>query len=197
MPTDPDPYTERLQRVSGARWKQALNVQAPYRWNLRRLRPGYVLDIGCGIGRNLLHLDQNGVGVDTSASSINAARERGCVAYTSDDFPSAPEAKPATFETLLFAHVLEHMPRGGAVALVEEYLPYLKSDGRVIAIVPQEAGYATDATHVNFLDTNDLEGVLGDSGLTVDRSYSFPFPRMTGRVFRYNETVVVAGLPRD
>jgi SAM-dependent methyltransferase len=197
MPTEPDPYTERLQRVSGARWKQVLNVQAPYRWNLRRLRPGYVLDIGCGIGRNLVHLDLNGVGVDTSASSVEAARGRGCVAYTNDDFPSTPEARTGAFDSLLLAHVLEHMSRDAAVALIGEYLQYLKPDGRVIAIVPQEAGYATDATHVNFLDPDELAAVLGDSGLTMDRSYSFPFPHTTGRVFRYNETVVVAGLRQD
>jgi SAM-dependent methyltransferase len=192
MPTEPDPYTERLQRVSGARWKQVLNVQAPYRWNLRRLNPGYVLDVGCGIGRNLIHLDLNGVGVDTSVSSVAAARDHGCIAYTSADFPSAPEAEANSFESLLFAHVLEHMESEEAMRLVGEYLPYLQSSGQVIAIVPQEAGYATDATHVNFLDTDDLVGLMEESDLTITRRYSFPFPRRIGQIFPYNETVVVA-----
>ncbi|MGI9584480.1 MAG: class I SAM-dependent methyltransferase [Acidimicrobiia bacterium] len=192
MPHERDPYTERLKRVSGARWKQVLNVQAPYRWNLRRLNPGYVLDIGCGIGRNLIHLDRNGVGVDTSAASVAAARAQGCVAYTSTDFPAAPEAEPGVFDSLLFAHVLEHMDRDQAASLVGEYLAYLKPGGCVIVIVPQEAGFATDTTHVNFLDTDDLHRMMSEVSLTVARSYSFPFPRPTGRVFAYNETVVVA-----
>ena len=29
-------YAVRLQSLSGARWKQVLDVQRPYRWNLKR-----------------------------------------------------------------------------------------------------------------------------------------------------------------
>jgi hypothetical protein len=32
-------------------------------------------------------------------------------------------------------------------------------------------------------------------GLTVERAYSFPFPRMAGKVFTYNEFVMVGRLP--
>ena len=49
-------YTERLQTKSGARWKQWVDVQAPYRWNLRRHQLGRTLDVGCGLGRNLTAL---------------------------------------------------------------------------------------------------------------------------------------------
>lgn len=190
--TEDDPYTQRLERVTGARWKRILNVQAPYRWNLRRLEPGYVLDVGCGIGRNLAHLEGNGVGVDTSGSSVKVARERGCVAYTTDEFPSSRHASDAGFDSLLFAHVLEHMSDTEATDLVRSYLRYLRRGGKVIVIVPQEAGYASDETHVNFLDRDDVAAVLTTCGLRVVRSYSFPFPRVAGRIFRHNETVVVA-----
>ena len=45
-------YTDRLAALEQARWKQLLDVQAPYRWNLRRLLGEHrVLDVGCGIGR--------------------------------------------------------------------------------------------------------------------------------------------------
>ena len=35
-----DDYARRLQVKEMARWKRLLNVQAPYRWNLRRQRLG-------------------------------------------------------------------------------------------------------------------------------------------------------------
>jgi 2-polyprenyl-3-methyl-5-hydroxy-6-metoxy-1,4-benzoquinol methylase len=193
--TERDPYTERLERLSDARWKNILSVQAPYRWNLRRLEPGRVLDVGCGIGRNLLHLDGNGVGVDTSQASVDVARNRGCVAYTAEDFGDSEDAVTGGFDSLLFAHVLEHMPLSDASDLVREYLPYIRPGGQVIVIVPQEVGYASDDTHINFLDSNDVTELMKDNGLVAIRDYSFPFPRRLGKVFRYNETVVVGRVP--
>ena len=47
-----DAYADRL-KARLVWWKRALDVQAPYRWNLRRLKPGFMLDVGCGLGRNL------------------------------------------------------------------------------------------------------------------------------------------------
>ena len=192
--TAPDPYTQRLKRLTDARWKHVLSVQAPYRWNLRRLAPGYVLDVGCGIGRNLQHLDGNGVGVDTSHASVEVARTRGWTAYTVDGFRSSPDAVAGPYDSLLIAHVLEHMPRQDAEDLVRDYLPYLRSGGQVIVIVPQEVGYASDDTHMNFLEADDVAAILASCGLRTVRNYSFPFPRIVGRVFRHNETVVVGRL---
>ena len=145
-------YAARLSGLQAARWKRVLDVQAPYRWFLRRLRLGRTLDVGCGIGRNLDNLDGNAVGVDHNAEAIATCRARGFVAYTVDEFPDSVDAVRASFDALLFAHVLEHMPRDDAVALVEGYLPYLRRPGRVVLITPQERGHASDATHVEFMD---------------------------------------------
>ena len=70
-------YTERLIRLQRAPWKRWLDVQAPYRWNLRRLAPGFTLEVGCGIGRNLEHLRGEGVGLDHNPYSVAAARQAG------------------------------------------------------------------------------------------------------------------------
>jgi hypothetical protein len=78
---------------------------------------------------------------------------------------------------------------------VRPYLRFLRPGGRLILITPQEAGYASDATHLTFLDLDALAALARGLGLEVERRYSFPFPRSAGRAFRYNEFVLVARKP--
>ena len=192
-------YAERLQRLETARWKQVLNVQAPYRWNLRRLELGRTLDVGCGIGRNLSHLADGKnpapVGVDHNATSIEIARQRGFTAYTVEEFHESADAKPDSFDAILASHLVEHLLEPDAKAVVESYLPYLRSGGRIVFITPQEKGYTTDATHIRFSGFDEVSALAQDVGLSVLKTYSFPFPRFAGKFFAYNEFVVVARKP--
>ena len=190
--TDAPDYAERLKNLEQARWKQWLDVQAPYRWNIRRLQLGRTLDVGCGLGRNLAHLGGEGVGVDHNAASVAVARERGLVAYTSEEFFTSAHATEGSFDSLLAAHVVEHMSEEDAVGLLKTYLPYVRKGGKVVLITPQERGYATDATHVRFCGFSEVAALCEAVGLTVARQYSFPFPRIVGRVFPYNEFVTLA-----
>jgi SAM-dependent methyltransferase len=184
-------YAQRLKRLDTSRWRRLLNVQAPYRWNIRRLDLGLTLDIGCGLGRNLAHLDGNGVGVDHNPESIAIARARGLVAFTIEEFAVSEYAVPSHFDSLLLAHVVEHMSPEYAIGLVSEYLKYLKPGGKVCFITPQESGYKTDKTHITFVDFDGLATLSYALGLTDQRRYSFPFPRFLGKVFPYNEFVMV------
>lgn len=184
-------YAERLANLSGARWKRWLDVQAPYRWNLGRLGLGFTLDLGCGIGRNLDHLGGHGIGLDHNESAVAAARSRGLEAYTPEEFVGSGQAREARFDSLLCAHVLEHMRFEEAVELVGGHLHFVRPGGRVVLITPQEAGFRSDATHVEYMDFARLHGLLAAHGLEQERSYSFPFPRVAGRVFPHNEFVVV------
>jgi SAM-dependent methyltransferase len=190
--TDPA-YATRLAASVAPRhgWRKLLDPQRPYRWNIRRLGLGRVLDIGCGVGRNLAHLDGNGVGLDHNVESVRIARGRGLTAYVSADFAGSPDDRPGSFDSLLFAHVLEHMTPVEAAELVRSYTPYLRNGGQVAVICPQERGQASDATHVTFLDAAAITSLLLDAGVTVERTASFPLPRVAGRVFTHNETVVV------
>jgi SAM-dependent methyltransferase len=184
-------YTERLIRLQNARWKRILGVQRPYCWNLRRLDPGFTLDIGCGIGRNLEHLRGNGVGIDLSEASVGYVRRLGMQAFTPSEFKESAYCRESCFDSLLFSHVLEHMTFSEAVDLVRMYLPFLKQQGRVIIISPQERGFLSDSTHVEFFDFQKLGMIARELELHNLKEYSFPFPAIFGTVFIYNEFVFV------
>ena len=189
-------YADRLVRLQTARWKQRLDVQAPFRWNLKRLKPGFLLDVGCGIGRNLLHFPTQGVGVDTNEECVRVARARGLTAFTPAEFHHSSEYnRPGRFDSILFAHVAEHMTEAQVVTLLQEYATLLRTGGQLILITPQEAGFKSDATHVEFMDFPRLNRISERLGLVPDRAFSFPFPRWAGRLFTYNEFVVVSRKP--
>ncbi len=188
-------YCERLVRLQSSKWKTLLRVQAPYRWNLRRLEPGFTLEVGCGIGRNLAHLGGNAVGVDTNPYVVAVAREAGFRAFTPEEYSASEWNRAGAFDSLLLAHVAEHMRRDQLLELLQKYLPQLRSGGKLILITPQEAGFRTDSTHVEFMDLGRLRGVSDELGLVRLRDFSFPFPRLLGRVFAYNEFVCVSRKP--
>ncbi|MGH8872175.1 MAG: methyltransferase domain-containing protein [Acidimicrobiia bacterium] len=190
-------YTARLEKQSVKGWKRLLGAQTLYRRHIRKVVEGRVLDVGCGIGRNLHHLDGPGVGVDINPYSIEVARGSGLTVYTSAEFESCPDAVPDGYDTLLFAHVLEHMGFVHASSLLGAYLPYLRTGGRVVVIVPQEAGFRSDPTHVTFLDHEELTAIEAEHGLVREAGYSFPLPRFMGRVFAHNETVALSRKTRD
>ena len=62
----------------------------------------------------------------------------------------------------------------------------------VCLITPQERGFRSDGTHVQFVDFERLTDVANELGLRVERSYSFPLPRFAGRSFTYNEFIFLA-----
>lgn len=187
-------YTDRLATLEQARWKQLLDVQAPYRWNLRRLlAQRRVLDVGCGIGRNLAHLGAGSVGVDHNPHSVLTCRNRGLTAFTDEEFLASPPDQRGWFGGLLAAHLVEHLPPGGAAEVLAPYLDYLDGGrAQIVLICPQQRGFASDPTHTVYFDHGRLAQLCAELGLVVDRQFSFPFPTWMGQVFTYNEFVTVA-----
>jgi SAM-dependent methyltransferase len=191
--TEGEEYTDRLKRLELPLWKRVLDVQAPYRWNIRRLfGEREVLDVGCGIGRCLAHLEPRGVGVDHNPHSIQMCRDRGLTAFTTEEFGESEYAKPGRFGGMLAAHLVEHMHRAEAVEILEGYLDYLAPDARMVLICPQERGYKSDSTHVEFTDFDALADVATQLGFAKLRRQSFPLPRFAGKAFTYNEFVLIA-----
>ena len=184
-------YSERLLREEVVWWKRLLDVQLPYRWNLRRLNLGFTLDLGCGLGRNLRNLNGNGVGIDHNPRSVEIARSRGLRAFTPEEFLESEFNRLESFDSILLSHVAEHMLENDVVVLLGDHTPLLKRRGLVVLITPQECGYRSDPTHVQFMDFASLRRITSETGLLFVREFSFPFPRVIGRVFRYNEFVCV------
>lgn len=186
--TDPR-YTERLIGYE-SRWKRFIGAHLPYRWNVRRMTEGRVMEVGCGVGRVLAFLD-DAVGVDTNLSSVREARRRGFKALTAEELESKKSDHLGAYDTLLFAHVLEHMTNAEGSQLVGAYLPYLAPGGQVVVIVPQEAGFRSDPTHIEPLNRAEIACMASDNALELKKVFSFPLPSWMGRWFRHNETVAL------
>lgn len=203
VPDDPaatagEAYAARLNKLQSKKWKKWLNVQAPYRANLRRYRLGRTLDVGCGNGRNLGALAKGSVGVDHNPHLVRSARDLGLEAYTAAEFFADPALSvPASFDAILAAHLIEHLPYSEAVAVLRTYLPFVRPGGRVVLITPQERGHASDPTHVVFTDFAALRRLSTELGLVTSRQYSFPFPRWAGKLFVYNEFNHLAVVPQQ
>ena len=185
-------YTNRLLMKESPWWKKVFDVQAPYRWHLRRLKPGFTLDIGCGLGRNLINLNGNGVGIDHNPHSVEIARSRGLLAFTPLEFKESQFNKAHRFDSILMAHVAEHLLESEVVELVMSHIALLKPSGLIIIICPQDYGYRSDPTHIQFLDFTKLRAIACQAGLMPVREYSFPFPRVFGHLFKYNEFVSIS-----
>jgi len=58
------------------------------------------------------------------------------------------------YDSFLLAHVAEHLGESATTDLIRRYLPLLKRVGKLIVITPQEAGYRSDPTHIQFTNFN-------------------------------------------
>ena len=184
-------YTDHSIRLQTATWKSLIRPIDPYKLHLKSLNPGFMLEIGCGIGRNLSFVKGNGVGVDHNLSSIDHCQKLGFKAFAVDEFKSSKYAKNSTFDSILMSHLLEDMDHVTRVELLSTYMPYLKPNGKVIMITPQERGQASDPTHVELVGFEEQAALALAFGLKLIKSYSFPFMRFMGPYFIYNEFVSV------
>ena len=185
-------YVNRLMGISNKPFKTFLQPVNPYRIGLKRWVKGSCLEIGCGIGRNLGYLgNPHNLGIDINEHAVAKCRTLGYQAITAETFESTRTELPK-FDNLLFSHVLEHMDCASSIKLIQSYLPSLSDFGAVCIICPQERGFASDPTHVEFKNFENLAGEIEDCGLVVHRSFSYPLPRIFGNLFIYNEFVIIA-----
>ena len=89
------------------------------------------------------------------------------------------------------AHFLEHMTEDERNTIMKEFRKYLKPEGRLVIICPQEAGFRSDSTHIEYLDFNAIKEYGLRHNFVVELAKSNPFPRFFGKLFKYNEFFVV------
>jgi len=153
---------------------------------------GVALEIGCGIGRVLKHLPDGSVGIDHNKRSVDYCNSHGLSAQTTEEFDSSQLINNKVFDDIIFAHVLEHMNIFDSTQLVRKYVKFLKHDGRIIIITPQQMGFRSDPTHKQYLDFSGIKKIIEDNGFHVNLNKSFPFPRVFGKIFKYNEFFTVS-----
>ena len=149
---------------------------------IETLKPGRVLEIGCGVGAFLYDLKSRGFhgkGVDTSESALKIARQFHSGADSAftivqqigdDDYDG--------YEYLMAFEVLEHIQDDcGALS---QWAQCLKKGGILIGSVPahRKRFGASDqwAGHVRRYDYQDLEKLLTSTGFEMMETNCYGFP---------------------
>ena len=187
-------YTDRLKDLGGE-WTLIRRLHLRfYRRHIRALAKGRTLDVGCGIGGNLQFLTATSVGVDHNPTSVQTARERGMTAFVPDELHERAAEFTGVFDTMLCAHVMEHMDHETGVSVLEQYMPYMKPNARIVVLTPQDPRCENDPTHVRYVDIAASKKLVEAVGLKVKQAHGFPLPPALGKFRRNNsnEIVVVA-----
>jgi SAM-dependent methyltransferase len=184
-------YAQRLYSISNKKWKRSLKLLNPYRLHIRYLIKGSCLDVGAGFGRNLGYLNNPANhGIEPNPALRRLSQVLGHSVVSAIEASSKFEYE--SFDNLLFSHVLEHLTPEQHLGILDQYLPYLKSGGRVVVLIPQEAGFKHDSDHKFFWTPEFMAEYLSDHSLILQKIGSFPLPSIFSRIFIYNEWFLVA-----
>lgn len=146
-----------------------------YREWIDGLPPGPVADLGCGRGEWLELLGDWGVaaqGVDLNALNVRALRERGLDVVHADAMQWLAAQPDDSFAALTAFHVIEHLPFGVLLRLVQQARRVLRPGGRLILETPNPENvivatqtFWLDPSHVRPLPPALLEVIVRDAGL--------------------------------
>lgn len=140
---------------------------------------GPTVDFGCGVGELLDRLPAGSKGLEYNLATVTHCRAKGLDVEAYDGYAddwNLSALAGGRFESMVISHVLEHLDEPtqilGKLLTAAEGLGI----GRVLVIVPGQAGYRIDATHRTFVDRPMLsaDGVVAGTGFELARSRYFP-----------------------
>lgn len=144
-----------------------------------------ILDIGCNKGDLGYYLRQkNNVvyGIDISKEAISIASKYLNKTWVVDIERDSIPINERDFDVIIFGDVLEHLYNPKAA--IEKYLPYLKSNGKIIISVPNIANFEKrvglllgrfeytnegllDFSHIRFFTLKTIKKLICDVGLKI------------------------------
>ncbi len=130
-----------------------------------------VLELGCGGGELLRHLDDRAklaVGVDLSPQGLRLARQQSRTAVLGANAEALPFCQGA-FDAVVAQHLVEHLQE--PVDAMREWRRVLRAGG-VLAIVTPNAAYPDpalfhDPTHLHLFTLESLRASLEEAGFRV------------------------------
>ena len=112
-------------------------------WSSKWIKDGQkVLDFGCALGYNSLHLTKNPViGIDLSPKCIEVANERSgpLQRYFSGDITEGFDPEARDFDWVMMSDVIEHIPLEKHPRLFKTLAEWTKPGGCIIASLPNES----------------------------------------------------------
>ena len=136
-----------------------------------------VLDLGSGPGVFLELLKEAGieaVGVDRSEAIVEKAQRKGLSVIHSDLFEYLRQTEDR-YDGIFCSHLLEHLPFGEVIRLIEEIAARLLPGGTLVFVFPNPGsirlhlfGFWRDPEHIRFYTGSLVASVCRHYGLEVD-----------------------------
>ena len=164
--------------------------QLPYQTWIAGAPPGPVADIGCGRGEWLGLLKEwgrEGVGVDLNSVMVGELQARGLNAVHADALVWLRQQAEDSLGAMTSFHVVEHLPLGVLLQLVDEARRVLKPGGLLILETPNPENlmvatqsFWLDPTHQRPLPPGLLEFIAVHAGLRHETTLRLSPPETGG-----------------
>jgi len=157
---------------------------------LRRIKPGYFLEVGCGRGyvsKVLLDLGWYGIGYDLNPKSLDYALSLNHTAVSTgrfrvknQNFFNIEGSSSPKFDLIISCMVLEHFNDDEELAYFEQVKNLLTFNGRTILLVPSCPNYwgweDEIAGHYRRYTRGYLKAILESSGYKIDELIGLTYP---------------------